>query len=142
MAIEGFSGMSNLIRSLQQYGEEVKDEAGAIVTSTAQLMKADLDAEYGKHVVTGNLAGHTRIVQETPHRAQVRNAARHVLIFERGSVERYTASVGARRGRMPAGNVFIPRAVAWRQKMKLQFRALLVRARVNGMTGNPEVRET
>lgn len=140
---EGFSGMGNLIRALQQYGDEVKQEAGGIVNSTAELMKADLDAEYGKHVVTGNLVGTTRIVPgDSPLRVQVRNRARHAAIFERGTVQRFTAGTGADRGKMPPGNVFIPRAVRWRRTMVGRLRALLVKARVQGMTGSPEVRET
>jgi hypothetical protein len=141
-ANEGFSGMGNLIRSLQRLPEELKDEAEGIVNSTADLFKADLDAEYGKHVVTGNLVGQTRADRSEPLRVRVRNTARHAEMFERGTVQRFTARTGANRGRMPVGNVFIPRAIRWRQTMVGRLRALLVKARVQGMTGSPEVRET
>ena len=48
--------------------------------------------------------------------AQVINRAQHACIFEKGTQARHT-DLDADRGTMPAGNVFIPRAIKHRARM-------------------------
>lgn len=142
MADEGFQGMAQLISALQRLPEQLKTDAHDVVEDAAIDMKAEVDAVYDRHRVTGNLAAGTRIEREGPLRIRVRNRERHVHLFERGTVVRQTRSTGAHRGAMPARPTFVPAAVRHRQRMWRRLSALLRRMRVPGMTGTPEVRET
>lgn len=162
MATEGFKGMGELIRGLERMGAHVQTEASSIVRTTAQVMAARVRGQYPRRA-TGNKAGalQDRVVVEEGRgqflasrrggggvggtfvgslRWKVRSKAPHAHLYERGTVERYLASNGARRGRMGATPVFIPQAIRARQTMHNQLVALLVRQTVPGMTGRMEVR--
>jgi hypothetical protein len=69
---------------------------------------------------------------------RVRNRAPLAEIFEYGTQARHT-KLGASRGSMPAGNVFVPTMIAYRARMYDQLSAMLeahglrVRGRSGGM---------
>lgn len=145
MASEGFTGMAALINGLQRMGEHVQTEAAGIARSTAQIMAARVRPKYARR--TGTLQD--RVVVEEMARGdggaaalrwRVRSRAPHSHLYERGTLERFVASTGARRGRMPARPVFVPEAVRARGRMHQELIALVARQTVPGMTGRLEVR--
>lgn len=144
MATEGFTGMDALIRGLDRLGDSVKVEAASIVRSTAHLMRATVRSKYPRG--TGVLQD--RVIAEeltaagggASLRWKVRSKAPHAHLYEEGTVERFLASNGARRGRMPATPTFVPEAVIARQRMVGQLIGLVARQTVPGMTGRLEVR--
>jgi hypothetical protein len=58
--------------------------------------------------------------------AIVKNTAKHAWIFENGTQARHN-DLGANRGSMPPGHVFIPAVIKRRRIMYQQLRALLER---------------
>jgi hypothetical protein len=147
MADEGFAGMGALIRALQQLPAELRQEAEGVVNATADLMAAEVRQTYEQHRHTGNLAAHVVVEKGTERaggelRAQVRSTAKHAHLFERGTVQRFTAGKGANRGTMPATPVFVPAAVRSRRRMVDRLVGILRRAKVLGMDGIMEVRES
>lgn len=137
---EGFQGMSAFLRELRALPEQLRQEAEAVVRQAPAEMMAEIDAVYAQHEVTGTLRRHTRLESDGPLHYRVINNARHVHLFERGSVARYT-DAGAYRGRMPARPTFIPAAQKARTRMIARLIDLVRRAKVRGMTGMMEVRE-
>ena len=90
-----------------------------------------------------------RVVVEQLHpssgaslRWKVRSKAPHAHLYERGTVNRRTASTGANRGRMAAHPIFIPEAIRHRTVMVHRLVDLLARQTVPQMTGHMEVRRT
>lgn len=151
MATEGFKGMGQLLRGLEAMGEHVQLEAAGIVRTTAMVMAARVRGQYPRRA-SGNKAGalQDRVVIEEGRgqsgtgvgslRWKVRSKAPHAHLYEQGTVERFLASNGARRGRMGATPVFIPAALRARQAMHNELVALIVRQTVPGMSGRLEVR--
>jgi len=58
-------------------------------------------------------------------KAIAKNTSKLASIFEHGSMVRHT-ELGWNRGRMPAGNVFVPAVVRNRARMYERLKALLV----------------
>lgn len=147
MATEGFTGMADLIRGLGQMGERVQLEAASIVRSSAQIMATRVRGRYARR--SGVLQD--RVVAEELGRGQgsrvalrwkVRSKAPHAHLYEEGTVERFVASTGASRGRMPARPTFVPEAVRTRGRMRDELIALVARQTVPQMTGRLEVRQS
>lgn len=143
MAAPGeFSGMAELIRSLQALPEELQTEAEGVVQATADLMAAELRRDYPAH--SGNLREQVRVDSEPGAngrvRARVRATAKHAHLYEYGTVQRFTKSSGANRGTMPARPTFVPAAVRNRKRMVEKLTDVLRRTRVPGMSGSMEVR--
>lgn len=125
-----FRGLDELKRELRELPAELAAEAGHIVEVAADGAAADIKAEYGRHVRTGNLRDHVTVVKEispVSAKAIVKSTARHAQLFEFGTQARHT-DIGANRGSMPAGNVFVPRIVRARRRMYQELAALLQRA--------------
>jgi hypothetical protein len=106
--LRGFEEQRRLWQSLpRDLAQATQDEAADPI---AQAAAADIRAGYPRR--TGALAAGVQ-VEDVP-RSAVQAAARvvntHPLagLFEHGTQARHTA-LGASRGSMPAGNVFIPR---------------------------------
>lgn len=133
--------MSELIRSLQQLPDQLKRDASVIVRATVQTTAEEIAAAYPEGP-TGNLRRGVKSVMDADLVGRVRSTARHAQIWERGTVQRFTARTGANRGTMPAGNVFIPSAIRAREAMVHRLIDVVKRAKVDGMTGTLEVRET
>lgn len=147
MATEGFTGMAELLRGLEQLGETVQQEAAGIVEGSARLMAANVAPQYASR--TGTLRdrvvvekGRIASVGTQALRWKVRNKAPHAWLYEKGSAQRFTAGTGANRGRMPAKATFVPAAIRAREGMRRQLIALVKRQRVPGMSGSMEVRES
>ena len=145
MAEGGFKGMAELIRGLQRMGERVRAEAGDVVRTAAQTTAQDVRQRYPRH--TGTLQD--RVVLEMDGgpgslRWKVRSKAPHAWIFDHGTVQRFLASNGANRGRMPAQSpqIFIPSAIRNRAVMVSRLVQLMKRQTVPGMTGQMDVRVT
>lgn len=134
---EGFDGMAELIADLERLPQELQREASFYVQTAAETMAAEVRNEYPEH--TGNLRRGVKVDRQTDLRAQVRSTAKHATLYERGTVQRFTAGKGANRGTMPAGNVFIPAAVKSRAQMVDRLVGLVRRSKVRGMTGTLDV---
>ena len=146
MAQDGFRGMADLIRGLERMGDAVQREAAVIVEDTAERMAFSVRQRYPRGK-TGTLRD--RVVVEQLHpssgaslRWKVRSKAPHAHLYERGTVNRRTASTGANRGRMAAHPIFIPEAIRHRTVMVHRLVDLLARQTVPQMTGHMEVRRT
>jgi hypothetical protein len=121
--IEGLDELRELLRRLP---EELRDEARGIIKQEADDAKDQIFAEYPEH--TGNLRDHLYVSMKDHSRfgvgATVRNTAKHAWIFENGTQARHTA-IGADRGAMPPGHVFIPIVIRRRASMMNRLADLL-----------------
>jgi len=121
-------GLDELKADLRRLPEELAQEGSAIIFAHADGAMAEIAAAYPTR--TGNLRKGLRRTINAVGRwgagALVKNVAKHAWIFEHGTQARHTA-IGANRGAMPAGRVFIPIVMRWRRKMYAQLAALLER---------------
>jgi hypothetical protein len=130
-----WDGLAELRAQLRSLPRELAGEASDIVTGAADGAKSDIVAAYPER--TGNLRDHV-IVSKAPAGiygagAVVKSTAKHAWMFENGTQARHTA-LGANRGSMPPGHVFIPAVIRRRRAMYADLKALLVRhgLRVSG----------
>jgi hypothetical protein len=111
-------GLAELRAALRRLPEELRDEAREIITREATAAKDQIVAAYPEH--TGNLRNHVYLSTTAGGRfgaaATVRNTAKHAWIFENGTQARHTA-IGANRGAMAPGHVFIPIMIRRRRAM-------------------------
>lgn len=123
-----WSGLEELRAELRRLPAELTGEASHIVEGAANAAAADIKAAYP--VRTGNLRDGLTVTHFDQGRfsagAIVKNKAKHAYIFEIGTQTRHTA-IGANRGSMPPGRVFIPRVIRARRRMYELLKALLVR---------------
>lgn len=119
-------GLDELRAELRSLPSELATEASGIVIEAAQSAKAAI--HYPRR--TGKLADGLKV--ETVSAGQygagavLKNTSKLAHIFENGSQARHTA-IGANRGSMPPGHVFVPAAIRARRSMYDRLRALLVR---------------
>lgn len=122
-----FDGLAELKAALKALPTELRDESAAIVYANADEARNEIIAAYPKH--TGNLKNHV-YVQRKPGQfgaaAIVKNTAKHAWIFENGTQARHT-DIGANRGSMPAGHVFVPAVIRRRRIMYDVLKDLLVK---------------
>lgn len=119
-------GLDDLKAALRRLPHELTAEASEIVIANAQKAKADIIAAYPRR--TGNLKNHvsvTTVSSTYSTGAIVKNTAKHAWLFENGTQARHT-DIGANRGSMPAGHVFVPIVIRQRRVMYERLRALLV----------------
>jgi hypothetical protein len=133
-------GVLELRRLLQTLPQDLHRQAIGIVEGSARRAAASIRAAYptgtpgrfykGKPIQPGGLK---RGVAVTRPRAvdrplsvtsMVINRAPHALLFERGTETRQN-QYGDHRGRMPPGNVFIPRILTNRRRMYTELAALV-----------------
>lgn len=123
-----FEGLDELKAALRNLPEELTAEAGYIIEGAANAAAVDIKGAYP--VRTGNLRNGVHVTHFSRGRfsagAIVKNTAKHAHIFERGTQARHNA-IGANRGSMPPGNVFIPRIIRARRRMWQQLKELLTR---------------
>lgn len=121
-----WDGLDELRDELRRLPAELAGEASAIVLRAATAAKEEIIAAYPRR--TGNLRTHVSVSKQAagPYGAGaiVKNTAKHAYIFENGTEARHTA-LGADRGSMPPGHVFIPIAMRRRRAMYEQLKALL-----------------
>lgn len=112
-----FSGLAELKRDLKNLPSELAREARTVVSQTATKAAGEIVSAYPTR--TGNLKRGVKVSDESSGFsavATVKNTAKHAYIFENGTQARHT-DIGANRGAMPPGNVFIPIVVRRRRGM-------------------------
>lgn len=125
-----FTGLEELRAALKQLPEELAREADDIIDNRTELALSEIIQRYPRR--TGNLRKGVR-KKKIRDGWQLRNTAAHSHLFERGTQARHT-KIGAHRGAMPPGNVFVPVAIKHRRLMEQELIDLLVRKGF-GVTG-------
>lgn len=122
-----WDGLAELREELRNMPKELTDEAGGIVRSSAESAAADAEAGYPSR--TGDLKSRMRVTVENGGQfgvaVVVKNTSPLAQIFENGTQARHT-SLGANRGAMPPGHVFVPAMIRRRRQMYERLKALLV----------------
>jgi hypothetical protein len=120
-------GLEELRAALRALPAELTAEAGGIVDNAGELAKSEIIQRYPKR--TGNLRDHVTVrtvnAGQFGAAVQVRSSAKHAHIYEIGTQARHN-KLGANRGSMPPGNVFVPVVVRQRRKMFERLKDLLV----------------
>jgi len=123
-----WDGLDEFKADLEKLPEGLTTDSDPIVSSAANGAAADIRAGYPTR--TGNLKKNvfvSRLDKGKDFRGYiVKNTAPHAFIFENGTQARHTA-IGANRGAMPPGHVFVPAVIRRRRQMYEQLKALLVR---------------
>jgi hypothetical protein len=124
LVLDGFEEVRAALRTLP---DDLHAEADHICEAAANSATTTIRAAYP--VVTGNLRDHVYASKFEGGRFVakwvVKNTAHHAWIYEHGTMARHTA-IGANRGAMPAGNVFIPAAIRARRRMWQDLETMLV----------------
>jgi hypothetical protein len=132
-----FEGLDELRAELRKLPSELTAEASNIVQGAANAAAADIKAAYPAR--TGNLRNHVYVTHQDKGKfsagAIVKNTAPHAALFESGTQARHN-SLGANRGSMPPGHVFVPRIMKARRRMWTQLKDLLVRKGLS-VSGEP-----
>ncbi len=125
-----WTGLDELKAALRNLPEELAGEGGDIAESEANGAAADIRQGYASHSRSGALAKGVRVTHVEKGKfsagAIVKSAAKHASIFENGTQARHT-DIGANRGSMPPGHVFVPAVVKRRRRMHERLRDMLVR---------------
>ncbi len=122
-----FDGLAELREELRRLPAELTGEAGHIIEAATNAATHEIKAGYP--VRTGELRDHVEGSVVTSGFAvvgTVRNTSPLAYIFENGTQARHTA-LGADRGVMPPGHVFIPAIARERRRMYEDLKDLLVR---------------
>lgn len=125
MAVK-WSGLLELERDLSALPATVTADTGPLVEKAATGAASDIRAQYPAR--TGKLRDGVKVKQTSRDPTRIRwtvsNRSKLATIFEYGTAARQTA-LGADRGSMPAGKVFIPNAIRQRKLMYEQIRDVL-----------------
>lgn len=123
-----WDGLEAFKAELDKLPEDLTTDADPIVHTAADSAAEDIKAAYP--VRTGNLRNHVYVSQRDKGKDtsvwMVKNTAKHAFIFENGTQARHT-SIGANRGAMPPGHVFIPAVIKRRRQMYQRLKDLLAR---------------
>jgi hypothetical protein len=141
-------GLAELYAELRRLPSELTGEAKGIVEGAANGAAAEIRAAYPvratnlqpgprrrtKFFPPGNLRarvivsilGGKGLAARFGVNVVVKNTAPHAWLFERGTQTRQNA-LGANRGAMPLGNVFVPIVIRRRRAMYADLKALVVR---------------
>jgi hypothetical protein len=122
-----FDGLEELKAALRSLPADLTGEGGHIVE--AETNAAEGQIKRGYPVRTGHLRdGVSSEIKTTGFSVSgiVKNTARHAYIFENGTQARHN-EIGANRGSMPPGHVFIPTVIERRRVMYAELKDLLVR---------------
>lgn len=126
-----FVGLDELRAALQRLPDELKADALALVINTAEEAASTIRSSYEASRVSGNLARGVKTSNIPAGRfgaaVAVRSTARHAFIFENGTQTRKT-QLGANRGAMPPGRVFIPIMIRHRRMLNELLVDLVERA--------------
>lgn len=121
-----FEGLDELKDALRALPAELTAEASRIVLEAAEAAKAEIIAAYPER--SGNLKRGVIVKASAAGRygtgALIQNRAKHAYIFEMGTQARHT-DLGANRGSMPVGNIFIPIVARWRRRMYERLKELV-----------------
>lgn len=123
-----FEGLNELKAALRDLPDNLIGEASNIVEGAANGAATEIRSKYPHR--TGNLRDGVTVTHFDGGRfsagAIVKNTAKHAHIFEIGTQARHTA-IGANRGSMPPGHVFVPAVIKARRGMFAALKDLLVR---------------
>lgn len=125
-----WDGLDEFKKALRNMPSDLAGEAGHIVEGTANAAAVEIKRGYASHRRTGKLQSGVTVTHFDKGKfsagAIVKNTAPHAHLFETGTQARHTA-IGANRGSMPPGHVFVPAVVKHRRKMYAELKAMLVR---------------
>lgn len=123
-----WTGIDEFREWLQSLPLEAGNEAAKIVQAEANAATFQIRSRYPAR--TGNLRDKVTLTRRVSRQGiisyVVKNTARHAAIFEFGTQARHTR-IGANRGSMPPGHVFLPIIAQRRRTMYLLLKDLLVR---------------
>jgi hypothetical protein len=133
-----WDGLTEYRALLAKMPQDVAGEAGKMIEGKANSVAHDIKAAYP--VRTGKLRDKVQVIhQETSGRlkpsATIKNTDRKARWFELGTKARHN-SIGANRGSMPPGRVFIPRILKGRRELIQQFKELLMRYGAKQVAGD------
>jgi hypothetical protein len=119
-------GLAELVDGLQHLTPEMTAESAGIIGDTGDAAANEIILGYPGR--TGDLRKHVKVLKTVGQfsiTVKVVNTSKLASIFEDGSQARHTA-LGANRGSMPPGHVFVPVMQRRRRAMYEQLKALLV----------------
>jgi hypothetical protein len=123
-----FEGLEALKAKLRALPEDLASEAQGLVEQTAHEAATAIQRAYPRR--TGTLRNRVYVTHFPQGRfsagAVVKNTAPHAALFESGTQARHTA-IGANRGAMPPGHIFIPAMQRARRAMWDRLKALMER---------------
>lgn len=131
---------------LQTLPETVTGEAQHLIEGSMNGLVVDLRRAYqagspqarGAHHVTGELASKVGIYHVHAGKyvagGVVKNIAKHAHLFENGTQARHN-KIGANRGAMPPGHVFVPAAIRARRRLLEELKAMVLRNGASSVTG-------
>ena len=123
-----WTGIDEFREWLQSLPSDAAGEADHIVQGEANYAALQIRRRYPSR--TGNLLRNVLVNRRVNRQGVVsyvvRNPAKHAAIFEYGTQARHT-KLGANRGSMPPGHVFIPIVLQRRRTMFLLLKDMLVR---------------
>lgn len=123
-------GLAELREALRNLPAELTGEGSNIVEGEANGAALDIKSGYAAHRRTGKLQDSVEVTHGTSGfsaSAMIIAKSPHAHLFENGTQARHTA-IGANRGSMPPGHVFIPAMIRRRRRMYDALKALLERA--------------
>lgn len=122
-------GLAEFQQALREMPEHLAAEAQTIVIAAAENAKQEITEAYPTRV-GGELRSHMRVrhqaVGPLHTRSIVDNTSHLANWFEFGTQARHTR-LGANRGSMPPGHVFVPIAAAARRRMEATLIELILR---------------
>lgn len=123
-----WQGLDELNAELRALPESCAGEAAKLIEGTANGVYVDITGAYP--IRTGNLRKGMKIKPLVKRGLVVGqtviNTAPHANIFENGTQARHT-SIGANRGSMPPGRVFVPRVVKARRRLTQELKDMVTR---------------
>ncbi len=131
-----FDGLEDLREALRALPHELAQEAGDVIVETVNTAADEIVAAYPDR--TGHLRGGVKFSVERSEFGvvgTVKNTAKLAWIFELGSQARHT-EIGANRGSMPPGHVFVPIVMKRRRRMYDQLKDVLAKAGLE-VSGEP-----
>jgi hypothetical protein len=124
-----WDGMAELMEEIRRLPETLTGEAQKLTEGVANSVTFEIRAAYP--VRTGKLRNSTKLAPlkskgQFVAGAMVTNTAKLATIFENGTQARHNA-LGANRGSMPPGHVFVPRIVRARGKLTQGLKDMVTR---------------
>ena len=120
-----FIGIEEFYADLRALPPRLQAEGTRLRQSESNAAAVEIRTEYGKHRRSGRLQDRVT-VQHSGMRSTVKSSAPHAHIFENGTQARHT-ELGAARGAMPPGHVFVPIVVRRKRALYEQLIALVKR---------------
>lgn len=122
-----WAGLTELREALRRLPEDLTGEASHLVEASTNAAAVAIKGGYPAR--TGNLRDHVSTEFSRTGLSvvgRVKSTSPHAYIFENGTQARHTA-IGANRGAMPPGHVFLPAVIRERRRMYADLTDLLER---------------